>query len=474
RDGGTGHTATIAGTTLDVSPENGDIMAGFSSRGPNKPAPDILKPDISGPGVDVLAAYKVPEQYNVISGTSMSSPHLAGSAALVRALHPDWTPAEVQSALMTTAVSTTMRKEDGLRPADAFDMGAGRVDLAKAGLAGFVLDEQGPDYLAANPETGGDPTTLNHASLADADCDGSCTWTRTLRGTAAATWSVKTSGVRGMKLSVSPSRFTLAPGATQTITITADVKGLPVGKYAFGQIDFASNAAPAAHFPVVVLPGGAPDPVEIETTGSTGSHMTSFTSPIAIKDLHSRVYGLTQGTVESLLVPQDPTPLDPYDAPVGTSTVLVDVPAGSRFLAAEIGDTTAVDIDLYVGIDQNGNGVAEDTEEVCASASDTAFESCALSNPAGGTYWVLVQNWLGMGANEVDLVASVIPGTDEGNLTVSGPASAPAGTPFDLTLAWNEPDLDAGETWFALVELGSDRRNPSNAGALFVKLSRTG
>jgi hypothetical protein len=202
--------------------------------------------------------------------------------------------------------------------------------------------------------------------------------------------------------------------------------------------------------------------------------VTSFTSPIPIKSLQSRIYGLTKGTVETLLIPQDPTPLDPYDAPVGTHTLILDVPVGSRFLATEIVDTLAPDIDLYVGLDQNGNGVAEASEEVCKSASNTSFESCSMANPVGGSYWVLVQNWLGTGVNEVDIVASVIPGTNAGNLTVSGPASAPADTPFDITLAWNEPAMAAGETWFALVELGSDKKNPSNAGSMFVKIARTG
>jgi subtilisin family serine protease len=476
---GSGHTAKIAGTTADTSPANGDIMASFSSRGPNKPAPDVLKPDITAPGVDILAAIHTtnplsPPEFGVLSGTSMSSPHMTGSAALVRALHPDWTPAEVQSALMTTALNTGVRKEDGLRPADAFDMGSGRVDLTKAGRAGFVLDEQTPDYVAANPTTGGDPTTLNLASLADADCDGSCTWTRTLRGTTAATWTVKTTGTRGLKLVVTPARFTLAAGSTQTVTVTADVKGLPVGKYAYGQVILSSAEAPAAHLPVVVLPGGAPDPVGIQTTSSSGSAVTSFTSPIPIKSLQSRVYGLTKGTVETRLIPQDPTPLDPYDTPVGTETLILDVPAGSRFLATAIEGTTALDIDLYVGLDQNRDGVADPAEEVCASASDTAFESCNLANPAGGSYWVLVQNWAGTGANDVDIVASVVPGTNAGNLTVSGPATAPANTPFDVTLRWNVPTMAAGETWFALVELGSDKKNPSNAGSLFVKIARTG
>lgn len=476
RDGGTGHTATITGTTVDTAAANGDVMAGFSSRGPNKPAPGVLKPDITGPGVDILAAVKTPEEFGILSGTSMSSPHLAGSAALVRALHPDWTPAEVQSALMTTALDSGVRKEDGVRPADSFDMGAGRVDLTKAGRAGFVLDEQGPDYVAANPDTGGDPTTLNLASLTSADCVGTCTWTRTLRGTTAGSWSVKTSGPRALRLTVSPSRFTLAPGSTQELTVTADVSKLPAGKYAFGRITLASgDGAPDAHLPVTVLPGGTATPVEIQTTSTSGTHVVSVTSPIEIRDLTTVISGLTQGVVQTRTVEQDPTPLDPYDTNVGTFTIVVDVPAGSRFIATEITKTTASDLDLFLGRDDDGDGRAELAEELCRSASEIALESCRLSDPDGGKYWIRVQNWLtgGTVVDEVDLVAAVVPGTSAGNLTASGPKSVAANTPFDVTLAWNEPGLDAGETWFGLVELGSDRKNPANAGSLFVKLKRT-
>ncbi len=479
RDGGTGHTATIAGTTTDVSNENGDVMAGFSSRGPNKPVPGVLKPDITAPGVDVLAAVNttatVEPEYAVLSGTSMSSPHMAGSAALVRALHPDWTPAEVQSALMTTALDSGVRKEDGLRAADAFDMGAGRVELRNAGRAGLVLDEQVPDFVAAEPAEGGDPTTLNLPSLTNSDCVGTCTWTRTVRATTAATWSVKTSGPRSLRLTVTPSRFTLAAGATQTLTATADVSKLPAGKYAFGRVSLTTtDGAPGAHLPLVVLPGGTPQPVGIETTGTTGTHTVTMTSPIEIKDFTTRISGLEQGTVESRTLEQDPTPLLPYDTSVGTFTVLVDVPAGSRFIASEIAKTTSTDIDLFVGRDDDGDGGAELSEELCRSASDTALESCRLGDPESGRYWIRVQNWLsGQVVDSVDLVGTVIPGTDNGNLTASGPKSVAANTPFDVALAWNEPRIDAGETWFALVEIGSDRKNPANAGSLFVRLMRS-
>ena len=107
---GTGHTATVLGATRDTSASNGNIMADFSSRGPNGTI-DVLKPDVTAPGVDIWAAVNSPvpgvgnPEYDFYSGTSMSSPHTAGAATLLMALHPDWTPMEVKSALMLTAVN---------------------------------------------------------------------------------------------------------------------------------------------------------------------------------------------------------------------------------------------------------------------------------------------------------------------------------------------------------------------------------
>jgi hypothetical protein len=479
---GSGHTGRIPGTTADETASNGDVMAGFSSRGPNKPVPGVLKPDVTAPGVDVLAAVHTtnpasPPEYGVLSGTSMSSPHAAGSATLVRAVHPEWTPAEVQSAMTSTGKTSGVRKDDGVKPADPFDMGGGRVDLTQATRAGLVLDEQTPDYVAADPDEGGNPTTLNLATIAHGNCDGECSWTRTVKNAlgAATTWSVRTSGPRGLRLNVSPNSFSLAPGATQNLTITADVRQLPVGKWIFAEVRLAprGGGAAAQHFPVAILTG-APQAVDIETASTTGSHTVSVTSQVEIRELQTSVFGLTEGLVTERLLEQDPTMLEPYDTPVGTFHVVVNVPAGSKFLATEIVDTTSIDLDLFVGRDTDGDGGPDENEELCRSASETAFESCRLSAPAGGSYWVMVQNWLGFGADHVKLVTSVIPGTSAGNLQVSGPSSVPANTPFDVTLTWSEPTLASGDTWFALVELGSDRRHPNNAKALLVKLAHTG
>ena len=103
------------------------------------------------------------------------------------------------------------------------------------------------------------------------------------------------------------------------------------------------------------------------------------------------------------------------------------------------------------------------------------LRTLAVANPAGGQYWIMVQDWLtGQGLDNIDLTAAVVPGTDNGNLTVSGPSTpVPAGTPFDVTLAWNEPHLATGDAWFALVEYGSDATHRRNAGSVLVQLNGT-
>jgi subtilisin family serine protease len=156
------NTATINFSLHGSAASQGDVLADFSLRGPD-PAPyqDIQKPDITGPGVLIYAGFPIDlGAYGTISGTSMSSPHNAGSAALVRAVHGDWTVEEVKSALMMTSFNGGT-KEDGTTPWDADDVGTGRVDLTKAALAGLVMDETTQHFIDANPNAGGDPKTLN-------------------------------------------------------------------------------------------------------------------------------------------------------------------------------------------------------------------------------------------------------------------------------------------------------------------------
>ena len=287
-DGGASHKGTITGTVADEADTYGDIMASFSSRGPNPFSGDVLKPNVTAPGVDILAAFHTPAggtgsppEYNVISGTSMSSPHTAGSAALLRAVHPDWSPDEVRSALMTTSV-TDVRKEDAATQADPFDYGAGRVALRGAAAAGLVFNETADAYAAADPATGGDLTTLNIPALSDGDCAGACSWIRTAKatGNGAGTWTAAVSAPDGMTISVAPSTFTLAAGETASFKVAADVTGLTADRWYFATVTLTSSGgAPAVHLPVAVFVtaggasvGTAPVLTDPGTTNTTGAY----------------------------------------------------------------------------------------------------------------------------------------------------------------------------------------------------------
>jgi len=180
----------------------------------------------------------------------MASPHDAGAAALLTALHPDWTPAEIKSALMLTAFDDLL-KEDKTTPADPFDIGAGRIQLELAGLTGLVMDETIANYEAADPSLGGDVRTLNTASVYNSTCVGECSWVRTFTSVAdlPATYTVSAPEW----ITVDPASFTINPGATQEITITADVSTFDPDVWMFGNIEFLTDSTFAAGDPVVVL-----------------------------------------------------------------------------------------------------------------------------------------------------------------------------------------------------------------------------
>ncbi|WCJ19258.1 Subtilisin-like protease [Euphorbia peplus] len=151
---------SFGGTVVGVRPS--PVVASFSSRGPNSLTPQILKPDILAPGVNILAAWtgaadkdkSNTDHYNIISGTSMACPHATGVAALVKAAHPNWSPSAIRSALMTSAYTTdntgpgsVITDEKTAEPANPWAYGSGHINPRKALSPGLVYDISSQDYL---------------------------------------------------------------------------------------------------------------------------------------------------------------------------------------------------------------------------------------------------------------------------------------------------------------------------------------
>ncbi|TVR93228.1 MAG: DUF4397 domain-containing protein [Wenzhouxiangellaceae bacterium] len=229
-------------TQVTIDDALGDVVVGFSSRGPNPF--DVTKPSFAAPGSAILAAVEVGggpvgAEYGLKSGTSMASPHNAGAAALLRALHPTWLPSEIQSALMLTAFDGMQAVAPGGAIVDAtvFDQGAGRINVDRAAASPLVLRETTLNFFLADPAAGGDPRTLNLAGLSDGDCLFECSFQRTVRSVAteAKTFQVTLETDSDLDAVITPSEFTILPGQNQVLNITIDA-GLGNDSWKFGRV----------------------------------------------------------------------------------------------------------------------------------------------------------------------------------------------------------------------------------------------
>jgi Subtilase family len=256
---GTNHTAEIEGTVREFDSGYADELYYSSSRGPASYAINVLKPNLIAPGVLIWSAgnstvTSTAPEFSFYRGTSQSSPHVAGAAALLKALHPIWTPAEVESALMMTAV-TPIQDYDASE-ANAFERGAGRVELTAVSRAGLVLDETAAGFRAAEPALNGQMEVLNLAGLVDEDCAPHCTWTRTFRSTLnkPATWNVTTPESAPVWVNISPGTFTIPANGQQTVTITASHACWESADWVFNTLILQENSgqSPDLRLPIAV------------------------------------------------------------------------------------------------------------------------------------------------------------------------------------------------------------------------------
>jgi subtilisin family serine protease len=202
---------------IDQTP---DVLAPFSSRGPTFQR--SLKPDVVAPGVNILSSGFAEGEglqkhlgFGLVSGTSMATPHVAGAAALLKQIHPNWSPAAIKSALMSTAVTEVWLDEDRTQPAGVLDRGAGRIEVDRAADPGLLFDRPALSFgsLVAPPGQPARATlTVSARSVA----------ARTQRYTL----SARHTGGGDFGVSVSPATLTIGAGATARFDISIE---LPAG-----------------------------------------------------------------------------------------------------------------------------------------------------------------------------------------------------------------------------------------------------
>jgi Subtilase family/Fibronectin type-III domain/PA domain/Peptidase inhibitor I9 len=436
-------------------------MADFSSDGPLLAGGgDILKPDVSAPGVDVLAAVAPPGNhdrlFDLISGTSMSSPHVAGLGAALKQLHPTWSPMMIKSALMTTGYDV---------PATTFgifEFGGGHVRPNNAMDPGLVFDSNFSDWLmflqgqncgclpASFPKI--DASDLNQASIAIGDMAGSQTVKRAAKsvGSQSETYTFSVSGLTGITATPSVPAFTAAPGSTTPFSVTFQRTTAPLDAYAQGFITWTGNRGHVVRMPVVIKPVAIAAPAEVSGTGGA---MTWTAKSGSDGTLNATVRGLAPATTTTFTLAQDPdATFDPADS-TGTFKKDITVPANSVFRAGIYEDAikpSGTDLDFYVYVGST---------QVASSADGDSNEEVTLRNSGGAvTVTVYVHGWSTAGPSAEVTLFDWAATTDAGNFAVS-PATEPVTTGEVVTYSATPSGLASATRYFGVVEYdnGSSR-----------------
>ncbi len=421
------------------------VMAGFSSRGPStSTGGDILKPDIAAPGVDVLAAVTPynhgGRSYDLKSGTSMAAPHIAGIAAVLKGLHPDWSPMMVKSAMMTTAgntVGTTSPFEQGagnVRPTLATDPVA-VLDSSQLDWYGYLAHEGLIAPLPGLKEVSG--TDLNLASIASGQVLSSLTTKRTFTGVSdrAQTLAFSAADLPGFAVTVDKPSIVLAKGQKQTVTFTFKRTTAPLEAWTTGSVTYTATGGDVLRMPVALFPvAAAIDNADLRETGDSGSTTVTVT-PGFSGTLVTSVHGLAGTTPVDGTVTFDVNafnPGAPSDASPAVDSHNFTVPAGSTLGRVSIDGADSDDLDIWL---YQVNGA--DLELVGFGATGSADEEVTIEAIPAGEYRAFVHGYAGSNG-AYTYRGWAVGDTAEGNLTVD-PATAEvtAGTPQPFDLTWN-------------------------------------
>ncbi|MEM1263038.1 MAG: S8 family serine peptidase [Pseudomonadota bacterium] len=384
--------ATLDSSTFLEEERTGNIMAGFSSRGPYTTVGDWLAPHITAPGVQILAA-NTPDQadgseggfFTYLSGTSMSGPHIAGIAALLKEAHPEWSPAAIRSAMMTTARQDVL-KEDEETPADPFDFGAGHVVPNAAVDPGLIYDAGLFDYLAASCGTSSplvgpgdctflsdngfslDPSDLNLPAISIDGVPGSQTVTRTVTNVAFSgngQYKAVVEAPEGFDVHVSPSTLHLARGESATYEVTVTNVTAPPGEWRFGSLTWVQefggskkrkkrrkNRGPRfeVRIPMAVNATALVAPAQVDVAGTQGA--AEFDITFGYNGAYAaNVHGLSDSALTLVPVAQDPDQSFSFNEPGLGFAFFAELPEGTAHarwsLFNEYGDGNH-DLDMYL------------------------------------------------------------------------------------------------------------------------------
>ncbi|PPB48211.1 protease [Arthrobacter pityocampae] len=406
-------------------------IAGFSSRGPLLATDsDLLKPDITAPGVAVLAGVSTVgskgAQFGFLSGTSMASPHIAGFAALVLAKNPAWSPAAVKSAMMTTAYP--LKTATGGVETDVLAVGAGHINPASVLNPGLVYDQTVDDYLRFIQGTGVDlgikeikavaAKDTNVPSFALGNLTGRTEVTRTVTAVTPGLYRA-TANVPGVKVTVTPAVLNFsAPGEKRTFKVSFENQSAPFGTFAAGSLTWSGQGTTVTS-PVAVRPQAVKAPAEVAFTSPGPDGSGSF-------DVTSGTNTPIKMTLDGLSK-ADSTPIN---LEVGAETTKeVTVPAGAPVAKFSVlsSDPTA-DFDMKIILP---SGAAQDV------ATADASETITIPNPAPGTYRIIANLYASTDnrptAGTID--AAVLKTENNATLTPN-PLALANGSTGKVNLAW--------------------------------------
>lgn len=497
---GSGHKGTITANTANTEEVDEERIAYFSSRGPSYFGFDTLLVDIAAPGVDVFAASSDDQPFSknpsstdwqTMSGTSMASPHVAGAAALLKQSHPEWSPMEIQSALMLTANNNLKNaqylnnyKDEGF-DSSLQDMGAGRMHVDLADKAGLVMHESIENMKTANPNLGGRLKALNTAYMVDNNCGLECSFMRTVTATEDATWSVSAEEwIGNSTITVSPREFSLKAGETQNIVV--EVKMNQVAQAIDnvevsgnqGQIKLVSSNpnSPVLEMPVWTFNGdtGLPSFIKVDAHRRSSTINVGPFNTDEVSDFTSRSFGLVEGQQNTVKLFTDTTSGDPFDL-VDVDGEMVNpnhvewttVPQDAKMLSASpVGEASRVL--MFMGKDSNNDGLPSMDETICMSTSFNVTNFCNIVDPEAGEYFTVYMSLANIPWGEEDqgrdiTFATAVVQEGQSNLTVSAPEKIAGYKDYELTLSYNLPDMEVGDIYFGGFDLGS---NPEDAGNL--------